>query len=361
MRLGVLGGCGDMGSRTVEVLATSEDVTEVVVLDRDRERGQELARQPGVTFEPIDATDDAGLADAIAGLDAVASALGPFYRFERPLAAAAIAAGVPYASICDDHGAADAVMELDPAARERGTPVVTGLGWTPGLTNLAARRLYDEIDGLDTVRVFWAGAAADASGIAVMLHTLYAFDGFVPAVRQGLVEFVPAGASPEPVRFPDPVGSVVTTYVGHPEPLTLPRFLRGVRRVDLKGGLAEGYLNTLTRTLCRTGLARTHNRRQRVVAMLGPLLPWLERLGRVVPASAWRVEGAGPGGAGAYWGAGRMRDLTGVPLALGALLLARGEVEGSGVFAPEADGFPHERLWGLLSAHGIRADAVPHA
>jgi lysine 6-dehydrogenase len=359
MRVGVLGGCGDMGSRAVEVLATSQDVTEVVVFDRDTVRGKELARQPGVTFEPVDATDDAGLVDALSGLDAAASALGPFYRFERPLAAAAIAAGVPYASICDDHGAAGAVMELDAAARDRGVPVVTGLGWTPGLTNLAARRLYEELDELDTVRVFWAGAAADASGTAVVLHTLYAFDGFVPAVRQGLIEFVPAGTSPEPVRFPHPVGSVLTSYVGHPEPLTLPRFLRGVRRVDLKGGLAEGYLTAFTRVLCRAGLARTHDRRRRVVGVLGPLLPRLERLGGAVAASAWRVEGAGPGATGAYWGAGRMRDLTGVPLALGALLLARGEVDAPGVLAPEADGFPHQRLWDLLSAHGIRADAVP--
>jgi saccharopine dehydrogenase-like NADP-dependent oxidoreductase len=50
-----------------------------------------------------------------------------------------------------------------------------------------------------------------------------------------------------------------------------------------------------------------------------------------------------------------MADLTGVPLALGALLLATGEIDAPGVIAPEAEAVPHERIWKLLDEHGIRA------
>ena len=357
MRIGVLGGAGDMGSRAVELLAYEEDVTEVVVLDRDLEAAAAVAdRYEGVEVAAVDATDHAGTVAALAGLDAVASALGPFYRFEVPMAAAAIEAGVPYVSICDDHAAASDVLDLDERARDRGVPVLTGLGWTPGLTSLAARRIHDELGGLDAVRLFWAGAAADATGHAVTLHTLYAFDGHVPVVRDGLVELVPAGSGREPIDFPEPLGRVTTSFVGHPEPVTLPRFLPGLRRVELKGGLAEDALGRLATTLSRTGLTRTHARRERLTAILEPLMPTLESLvGGAAPASAWRVDGAYAGEHRSLWGQGRMRDLTGVPLACGALLLARGEVERTGAFAPEADGVPHDRLWKLLADHGITA------
>lgn len=358
MRIGMLGGCGDMGSRAVELLALQDDVEQVLVLDRDEAAGRRLqAAFPRVEAATIDADDHDALVASLRGLDAVASALGPFYRFEVPLASAALEAGVDYVSICDDHAAATQVLGLDGAATERGVAILTGLGWTPGLTNLAARRLHDELGGLDAVRVYWAGASSDAVGRAVVLHTLYAFDGDVPVAREGLLQQVRAGSGREPVRFPAPLGLVETSYLGHPEPVTMPRFLKGVRRVDLKGGLAERPLNSLGRTASRLGLTRTHARRERLAGLLHPVLPALERLvGAAPPASAWRVDGVYGGEHRSLWGQGRMRDLTGVPLACGALLLARGEIGRTGVFAPEADGVPHQRLWDMLALHGISAE-----
>jgi lysine 6-dehydrogenase len=355
VRIAVLGGCGDMGSRAVELLAATDDVDEVVILDRDPVRGSALAGGR-VTFQRVDATNPAGVQRALQGCAAVANALGPFYRFEVPLARAALAAGVPYVSICDDHDAARPVLALNEQARDRGLPVLTGLGWTPGLTNLAARRAYDELGGLDAVRIFWAGASGDATGHAVVLHTLYAFDGQVPVVRDGLTAGVRAGTGIEDVAFPPPLGTVQTSYVGHPEPVTLPRFLPGLRRVELKGGLAERHLNVLGRAVSRAGLSRTHSRRERLTRALKPLLPTLEKIGPArAPSSAWRVDAAFRGERRSWWGVGRMRDLTGIPLAIGALLLGRGEVDRHGVFAAEADGVPHARLWELLADHDIHA------
>jgi lysine 6-dehydrogenase len=359
MRIGVLGGCGDMGARTVEVLAERDEVDEVLVLDRDRQRGEQLSADlPGVTFAVLDADDARELGPLLRGLDAVASALGPFYRYERPLAEAAIAAGVPYASICDDHDAAASVLQLDAAARVAGVTLLTGIGWTPGLTNLAVRRLYDEFGGLDAARVFWGATASDSSGHAVVLHTMYAFEGYVPVVRDGTTEQVRAGSGRESVAFPAPLGRVETFYVGHPEPVTLPRFLPGLRRVELKGGLAEGYLNGLVRTLSRAHLVTTHARRQRIARVVEPLLPALERFSPEYAASAWRVEGAHQGRTGALWGLGHMADLTGTPLAVGALFLATGQITAPGVIAAEAEAVPHAHVWKLLEEYGITAQVA---
>jgi lysine 6-dehydrogenase len=354
MRIGVLGGCGDMGSRAVEVLADRAEVDEVLILDRDRSRGEELAADlPGVRFVFVDADDRASVVETLRGLDAVAGALGPFYRFERPLAEAAIEAGVPYVSICDDHDATASVLQLDERARQAGVTVLTGLGWTPGLTNLAVRHLYDEFGGLDAARVFWGATASDSAGHAVVLHTMHVFEGYVPVVRDGITEQVRAGTGREPVVFPSPLGRVETCFVGHPEPVTLARFLPGLRRVELKGGLAEGYLNGLVRTLSRARLLATHTRRVRVAKVVEPLLPTLERFSPDFAASAWRVEGAYRGRTGAMWGLGHMADLTGTPLAIGALLLATGDISAPGVIAPESDEVPHEQVWKLLEEYGV--------
>lgn len=109
MRVIVLGGAGDVGSRAVEELAVADDVTLVTVADRDLDgarRVVERARACGgkaqVRPAGVDATDLEAVVRAMEGHDVAASALGPFYRFEAPMVAASIQAGVDYTSVCDD-------------------------------------------------------------------------------------------------------------------------------------------------------------------------------------------------------------------------------------------------------------------
>ena len=67
---------------------------------------------------------------------------------------AAIEAGVHYASICDDWSAAQAVMaELDEPARAAGRIVLTGLGASPGVTNVGIRHLAGRLDRIRRVDV----------------------------------------------------------------------------------------------------------------------------------------------------------------------------------------------------------------
>jgi len=72
-----------------------------------------------------------------------------------------------------------------------------------------------------------------------------------------------------------------------------------------------------------------------------PVLPWLGRIGRPTqPCSAARVDVLGTKDGHperlAYGATATMSALTGVPLALGALWLGRGQIARPGVAAPEA-------------------------
>jgi len=289
----------------------------------------------------VDANDHEALVAAIEPHDVAASAVGPFYAFERKCAAAAIEAGRHYVSLCDDYDAAQAVYELDEAARERDVSVLTGLGWTPGISNVLARKAADQLDEVEEINVAWGSSASDSEGFAVILHTLHIFSGTVPSFQDGELLQVPAGSGKERVLFPQPLGECNVFHLGHPEPVTLPLTYPRARTVTLKGGLSEDMLNSLAILVARLHLSNTHGKRVAVAKLLKALLPVLGRIGKPAePCSGVRVDVKGVKDGDptriTYGAADNMDRLTGLPLAIGALMLGRGEITGRGVLAPEA-------------------------
>lgn len=371
MRVVVLGGAGDMGSHAVRLLATRPEVGRVSVADVDAGRAAVVVAAANAAAGrkvaegwPLDAADKTALAACLAAHDVAAGALGPFYRWEGPLVEAAIAARVPYVSLCDDYDGAAQALALDERARAAGVPVVTGLGWTPGLTNLVARAAWDHLDRTRAIHIAWAGAAADSAGLAVILHTMHAFTGRVPAFLGGRPARVPAGSGRRRVDFGPPIGRLPVYHAGHPEPVTLPRFLPGLDEVTLRGGLSEQFLQWLAVAVGRLGLTATAGRKAALGRVLAPLLPLLERIGpRAAVASGMRVDVVGERGGQdvgrSFVATGRMADLTARPLALGALWLGAGKVSRVGVFAPEADGgIAPEPFLAELRAQGVSVREV---
>ncbi|HEY8414643.1 MAG TPA: saccharopine dehydrogenase NADP-binding domain-containing protein [Thermaerobacter sp.] len=370
VRFVVFGGAGDMGRRAVRELAVTPGVRRVTVADRNLVAAEavrdRLAADPAVRCEVeaarVDVLDRGAVVALMREHDVAVGAAGPFYLLEEPLVRAAIEARRPYVSLCDDHDAAGRVLALDGEARAAGVPILTGLGWTPGLSNLCARHAAATLDTLEAAHIAWAGSSADSEGMAVVLHTMHIFSGRVTTYAARRWTQVAAGTEPERVTFPAPIGPVAVFHVGHPEPVTLPRFLPGLREVRLKGGLREPALNSLAVTFGRLGLTGTHARRRGLAAALKPLLPLLERLGpQPVPASGLvvRVRGRKQGARveRVYSAAGHMADLTAVPLALGALWMAQGRITARGVFAPEAEGGPEpEGFFRELEDRGVRVN-----
>lgn len=366
MKIIVFGGAGDMGSRAVEDLAAREEVELVTIADRDTEKAGKIAACLGskVNAVKVDAADSAGLVAVMTGYRVVASALGPFYRYEKTLASAALTAGVDYVSICDDHDAIQSVRELDREAREKGLCLISGVGWTPGISNLLAVRGAAAFDHLEAIRVYWAGSATDSTGLAVMLHTIHIFTGDVPTFRDGQTVMVRAGSEKERIRFPSPLGEINLYHLGHPEPLTLPARFPTVSTVSLKGGLVENYLNVMAILLSRLGLTRTDRQKQSLGFLMKKLLPHLNRLSRGVACSGIKVvlegEKAGKKQALVLEAAAPMRELTGLPLAITAAMLGRGQIRATGVIAPEAEGgIDQEQFFAELAHRGIHISGNP--
>lgn len=360
MKLIVLGGAGDVGSRAVEDLAATPGVTQVTIADRDvakaRSIAQRLAGAGGAKAEAqaVDAADHAGLVAAIRGHDVCASALGPFHRFEVPAAAAAIEAGVHYASVCDEWEPAEEVLDrFAETARRRGVVVLTGLGTSPGMTNVGARLLAKRFDRLRRVDVSVYQPLDAGGGPAVIKHMLHVMTGRLSAWRGGQRVQLPACSESQLTEFPR-YGSIRVWNMGHSEPVTVPRFLPAVEEVNFFMGFGKG--SQLFVTPARLGLFASPRRIDLATALVA-------RLGHGNGEPAWgavRVDAWGEKDGiprhHLLCGVGQMREATGLCLSIGALMLARGEllVQGGGAFAPEAAIDPALFL-AQLGAKGLQA------
>lgn len=365
MKVIVLGATGDMGGRTARELGRTPDVERLTVAGRDFNKARALSESIGGPATPlrVDARDHAALIEAIKGHDVVAGAIGPYYRYEVPLARAAIEAGVPYVSICDDHDAVAAVFALDEEAKAAGVPIVTGAGWTPGLTNILAKKGVSMLDSAKEVHTSWIGSAAEGQGFAVIMHTLHVFSGRVPRFRDGAYTTVRSGSEPTVVPFPAPVGPRKVRHCGHPEVVTMPRLIPGLQEVTLKGALIEPFINALAYAVTRLPLSRSHAAKEAVGRIFKPLLPYLVKIGPRMPAISGvhvEVRGVKEGQPTKveFAALDRMTTLTALPQVITTLLIGTGTWRPVGVTSLEAhDGPDPDQFLQSLAEMGVTIES----
>ncbi len=360
MKILVMGGAGDMGSRTVEDLAAAAGVDRVTIGDRNLAAAQELASRLAaspaeVTALAVDAMDHRGLVEAMSGQDVVASALGPFYLFETRLVRAALEAGVDYISICDDWSAVqDTIIRFDGPARSGGRMVVSGCGVSPGMSNVAVRYLAARLDRARRADILVYMPMDSGEGEAVTQHTLFIFGTVVPVFRDGATIMLPAASLRRTVEFPR-FGQLKVWNIGHGEPVTVPRHFPELEEVNIMLGMGRG--TEVVAALGRLGAFSTPRRIEKMARLLMKVSP--PKPGPA-PDGAIRIDVSGEkDGSPAtltLCGIGTMRDATGIALSIGTQLLAarRLVVEQGGVYGPEGCFDPGDFL-GMMAESGIVA------
>ena len=347
-------GCGAMGKVAIRDLAQHSDFSEIIVADCDVEKAEQYVRSLGdkrLKHEFIDVTDRARLVELMRGVDLVLSTVGPFYRYGLAVVEAALEAGRSLVDICDDYDVTPKVLELDEQAKERGITIITGLGASPGATNLLAKLGAQRLDEAEEVHIGLVQSAADPEGgPAVVYHVFHSMYGQVPTYIDGKYIDVTAFVDgEEEAVFPEPIGAFNLYHIGHPEPLTLPRYIPGLKYVDCKLNLNPPLLKDMIVELGNMGLISSEAIEVKGVE-LSPLDFFVAYLSRIAEEplltgipyeGAVRVEVRGKKDGGParviYTAQARMNEGTGVPLSIGAQLLAAGEIEerGGGVFPPE--------------------------
>jgi saccharopine dehydrogenase-like NADP-dependent oxidoreductase len=368
VKIVVLGGAGDMGSRAVEDLAATEGVRCVTVADRNLAAAEQVAAAARkaasesnadaveVDVRQVDANNHQELVEVMHGYDVVASALGPFYLFEAKMVAAAIKAGVDYASVCDEWEAAGAVLDqYSEQARRRGITAITGLGTSPGVSNVGIRYYAEQMDRVRRADVNVYQPLDAGGGEAVVRHMLHIITGEVVAWREGRRVMIPACSEEHLVEFPQ-FGPIQVWNMGHSEPETVPRFLPGIEEVNFFMGFGPGSgLFTRPARWGMLGSRRVRDAVARLVSLVEGLSGNKEPGEGAVRIDVWgEVDGEEVHHIAC--GTGQMREATGLSLSIGALMLARGELltEQGGVYAPEACLDPTVLLR-RMAAKGIRA------
>jgi len=349
MRAFVVGGVGGMGQGVARDLIKQDTVKSVVLGDLvpDPERlAPKLRDSSKVSLVKLDVNDHDGLVKAFKDIDVVINCAGPFYKTAVPVAKAAVEARVNYIDICDDYEGTEILFnsEIDDLAKEAGITVLTGMGSDPGTNNVLVKYYADRLDQVDEIYLYWVVAIAELSG-AAWDHSLHMTLGKVPQYIDGELVQVEGGSGVVAEDFLDPLGTCHVRYVGHPQPLTIPRYIKGVKNVIIKGGLIPLWVDELIKEQRDTGFLS-----KEPVSLDGmTVVPYdlTLKLWEKIPegrdkgpqASGLKVivKGRRDGKDVTYTAdmVGRMAPGTGIPASIAALMMAAGDVTQKGVVAPE--------------------------
>ncbi|NLT22315.1 MAG: NAD(P)H-binding protein [Syntrophorhabdus sp.] len=362
MKVLVLGGTGGMGQGVARDLIKQDRIEKVVLgdINVDPARVQEKLRaSPKVSLVRIDVNDHAGMVGEIKGADVVVNCAGPFYKTAVAVARAAVEAKVNYIDICDDYEAAQILFasDIDAAAKEAGITVLTGMGSDPGTNNVLVKWYANRLDRVDEIYLYWVVSIAELAG-AAWDHSLHMVLGKIPQYIDGRLVEVDGGGGEEVEHFLEPLGECLISYVGHPQPITIPRYITGVKTVVIKGALIPLWVDKLIKEQKAMGLLGS----EPVEVRGGKVVPYdlALRLWDTIPkdrdngpqASGLKVivKGERQGKQVTYTAdiVGRMAPGTGLPASIAALMMDGGEVTVKGVVAPEGCIDPDRFLAELL-------------
>jgi saccharopine dehydrogenase-like NADP-dependent oxidoreductase len=269
----------------------------------------------------------------------------------------------------------------DALFRSTGKTHVPGFGMTPGLTNMLAMRAAAQLDTVAVVRVSHGAFRPIAFSASITETTTYEYDPGLPGrvvYEDGELRQVPPFARPRDIALPAPYGTHPQYIIPHSETKTLARALetQGVRLIEVRGTWPPENM-LLVRALYEWGLLRNEpfhygGRQLRIMDVIGAYLRQSEE-GRTTGLYGYalhvEVEGVRSGvkrrhtlththppsdGSVEDWAGLRAYTRNvGIPMAVGAQLIAAGRSGGPGVVTPE-EAFRPDDVIGELEMRGIR-------
>ena len=363
MRAMVLGGAGGMGQGVARDLIKQQQVTNLVLGDLYPDPARlapKLRDSEKVKLIKMDVNDHGGMVSAFKELDVVINCAGPFYKTAVPVAKAAVEAKVNYIDICDDYEGTEILFNsgIDKLAREAGITVLTGMGSDPGTNNVLVKWYADRLDSVNDIYLYWVVAIAELAG-AAWDHSLHMTLGKVPQYLNGELVHVEGGTEVTAEQFLEPLGTCHVRYVGHPQPLTIPKYIKGVKNVVIKGALIPLWVDELIREQKDTGflgreaidIKGTKVTPYDLALKLWETIPEGRDKGPQSSGLKVIVKGEKAGKKVTYTAdmVGRMAPGTGLPASIASIMMDEGHVTEKGVVAPEGCIDPGKFLEAFLS------------
>jgi lysine 6-dehydrogenase len=360
MKVVVLGGVGEVGTVVTTELASCHEVDEVVIADKQHERAEELAlrfSQNRVKAIKVDLRDRDAALSILADTNIVVNCT-PFSWFDQVIQLA-VEARVDYADLISQPS-----EEQRRAVADAGITAISGLGQSPGLTNVLVRHASEELDELEEVHISWASTRTIAPSLGLLDTVLWETSEDSPTrqyFQNGRFHRAGYMEGSRTVDFPSPLGSRRVYFVPHTETTTLPRnfprlqfcAVRGTWRTedmeDMRVLNKYGLLDHSPVSVDGHDVCMFDVTRQRIWERIGghrDVCPWMSFLNvdvvgaREGASVRWVYNVTHP----LDWGDQATARMTGIPAAVGIQLLARHGRTQIGLLDPEVYYDPYEFL-----------------
>ncbi len=353
MKVLSLGGAGAVCQHATRDLAEFSDFDEIVVGDYNVVAAEKLAADigdPRVKVLRMNAENYAGLVKTFKDFDVILNGLP--WKYDLAVTKACVEAGVNGLDVSTKEDQWD----YDAAAKEKDIVFIPGVGATPGITNVMARRGADQLDEVDEIQINFAAFRCPAPAPGLLITFLWEFH---PATEErlyykdGKFHWTGPFEGRKMVNFAGPIGEQEVCYIPHPETRTMPRSL-GATAVSVRGCFPPRAMR-LAKAMLESGLYSEETITVKGIEttpyeMMHELLLQLpeskqtslwayglvvnvigKRDGRDVKITLWNRHPPMEewGGPAAYY-----KNIA-IPLSIGAQMIARGDVTHRGVVPPE--------------------------
>ena len=370
MKIVVLGGAGVIGSYAVKYLSNMDTFSKIIIADSNEKKAKEISKiSKKIDFKKTDATDEKSLKSVLKDVDIAINCIGPFYKFAPKIINSVIEAGIDYVDVCDDYDTTEKLLDnYDKKAKDAGTTCIVGLGASPGLTNIIASFAAHQLTSVDSIKVYVTRSIKEEAGGAIPYHMLHCWLGEIPIFKDGRFQKVRGLIDGEECAiFPEPFGQSMVYYFGHPEQITLPRYIKGVKNVCCKGSFFPSEFRNALLQIQSLGLLSEDsiNVYGNEIKPIDFTIGYLDKIrkkiikksGKIPLGGSVMVEVSGKDDDEPkiirYSGISHMRQGTATPAAVGAKMIAEGNIKKPGVNAPEGCVSPEEFVMRFLDIQGF--------
>lgn len=367
MKVLLLGGSGDIGFNVVQHLSSIKEISRLVIADnnitlsQDKLKHVDLKKDVYVIHINLD-EEQSRLATIMKKADYVINCIGPFYHYGLIAAKAAVEAGVNFMDICDEYRAMEDIFSLKDLVQEKNMFLLTGMGWSPGLTNLAVKKIAHHLTEIHRLQISICSNSASLKSLGMITHLLYCrrekpfyyrdnrlVEPEKPEEEKGIVEFLP------------PFGEIMVNNIIHPELLTLPQNLPNLKEMTVRGSIIPSWLNSFAHRLVQSPLFQSDKYLEGLASQFYRYQLLFGQRNR--PFSALRID---------VWGREdeeerhrvfqmieRKGDMVGISLSTALLMLTDGSQRAPGIYAPESC-LDADVFFDKIKEHGLEVQVEEH-
>jgi saccharopine dehydrogenase-like NADP-dependent oxidoreductase len=346
----IAGGYGVVGGRVAAILAP-RFAGRVVIAGRHEEMAAALAAKigNGARARRLDLSDRDSVEAALSGVGTVMVCVADH---ELHLLQAAIARGLAYTDIAPRLAFWKGAEEMNAEARRTGARVLLGAGLAPGISNMMARQLANELGGAERIETSLLLSLGDEFGPDSLRHVLESISQPFAVLENGQERRVEPFSEGRSVAFPEPVGPKMAYLFPWSDVVYYPKTL-GARTAVGRFALEPPWVGRLASRLVELGIGGPLRRPaaqaalMRAVERLKPHRKGTDKFALVVT-----VEAKGRARRMALVGQ-HQADVTAAGAAELARSLAEKEVHLPGFWLPEQLVSP-ERFFAILFAGNSR-------